>query len=163
MNIHPSIHLDFARERQPESVPQAERQDLVQLTQEAITPRLRLVARVRPFGRSVLLWCKTWGTGETSRTPCKADEPSGTLCEADAWEAPTMRPDQISRVTFRELAHRVDGGIDVTLLWSARENRLAVTVFDERAGELLVLNAESDRALDVFYHPYAHSASQLAA
>ena len=34
-------------------------------------------------------------------------EPSGTPCETDAWEAPTMGPDQISRATFRELAHRV--------------------------------------------------------
>jgi hypothetical protein len=74
-----------------------------------------------------------------------------------------MRPDQISYGTFRELAHRVDGGIDVTLLWSARENRLAVTVFDDHAGELLVLAAESDQALDFFYHPYAHAASPAAA
>jgi hypothetical protein len=68
-----------------------------------------------------------------------------------------MKADQISSATFRELAHRKDGAVDVTLLWSARENRLAVTVFDERADELLVLNAESERALDVFYHPFAHA------
>jgi hypothetical protein len=74
-----------------------------------------------------------------------------------------MKPREIAKATFRELAHRRDGGIDVTLSWSARENRLAVIVFDERAGELLVLNAESERALDVFYHPYAHAGSQAAA
>jgi hypothetical protein len=61
------------------------------------------------------------------------------------------------------LAHRVDGGLDVTLLWSAGENRVAVTVFDQRAGELLVFDVEGDEALDVFYHPYAHGASQAAA
>jgi hypothetical protein len=159
MDIDPSIHLDFARQRQPESIAQAERHHLVQAAQGAALPRLRLVARLRPFGRSVLLWCKTRGAGEPSRTPCEAFEPS----RADACEAPTMRPDQISKATFRELAHRVDSGIDVTLLWSARENRLAVTVFDDQAGELLVLDAESDKALDVFYHPYAHAALQAAA
>jgi len=66
-----------------------------------------------------------------------------------------MRPDWTWKASFRELAHRIDGGVDVRLLWSARENRLAVTVFDEHAGELVVLDAESDEALDVFYHPYA--------
>jgi hypothetical protein len=74
-----------------------------------------------------------------------------------------MRGDQISRTEFRELAHRKEGGLEVALLWSARENRLAVTVFDEHAGELLVLDAESNRALDVFFHPYAHAGSQAAA
>jgi hypothetical protein len=111
----------------------------------------------------VLLWCKARGTGEPSGTPCEAFEPSRTLRQVDAWEAPTMRPDQISKATFRELAHRVDGGLDVRLLWSARENRLAVTVFDDHAGELLVLDAESDKALDVFYHPYVHAARREAA
>jgi hypothetical protein len=153
MNIHSSIHLDFARERQRESIAQAERLHLVQAAQGAAPPRLRLGARLRRFGRSAPRWCKTRGTREPSRSPY----------EADAWVAPTMRPDQIPKPTFRELAHRVDGGIDVALLWSARENRLSVTVFDEHAGELFVLDAESDKALDVFYHPYAHAASQAAA
>jgi len=87
-------------------------------------------------------------------------DPSGEAMRA---EISATRPQATSRVTFRELAHRVDGGIDVTLLWSALENRLTVTVFDERAGELVVLDAESDNALDVFYHPYAHADSQAAA
>jgi hypothetical protein len=65
--------------------------------------------------------------------------------------------------TFRELAHRVDGGVAVTLLWSAREDRLAVAVFDGRAGEVLVLDVESDNALEAFYHPYAHAESLVAA
>ena len=105
MSIHPSVHLDFARERRPE--------------------------------------------------PMVQEEP-------EAWEPPTRR-DRISGTTFRELAHRVEGGIDVTLLWSTGENRLAVTVLDQRAGELLVLDVEGDEALDVFCHPYAHAASKAAA
>jgi hypothetical protein len=141
MNTHPSIHLDIARERQQGLIAQAERHCLIETPQRAATLRLRLFGRMRLFGRS--------------------GEPSRTAREADAWERPTMRPDQMSSTTFRELAHRVDGGIDVRLLWSARENRLAVTVFD--AGQLLVLDAEQDEALHVFYHPYAHAASQAAA
>jgi hypothetical protein len=113
MNIHPSRHLDFARERRLESMAEAE--------------RLRV-------------------TREASRSSSQAVEPA-----------------RDSQGTFRELAHRVDGGIDVALLWSARENRLAVTVFDRRVGQLLVLDAERDQALEVFYHPYAHARSHVAA
>ena len=74
-----------------------------------------------------------------------------------------MRDQPTRRTTVRELAHRADGGVEVTLLWSRRENRLAVTVSDSHTGELFVLDAENDKALDVFYHPYAHTASQAAA
>jgi hypothetical protein len=74
-----------------------------------------------------------------------------------------MRHDPTPRTTFRELAHRVDGGLEVTLLWSVRENRLAVTVSDARSGESFVLDAEKGNALDVFYHPYAYAGFQAAA
>ena len=70
--------------------------------------------------------------------------------------------DQTVQTAFSELAHRADGGVDVTLLWSERENRLAVIVSDSRSGELFVLDAENDKALDLFYHPYAHAAFQAA-
>jgi hypothetical protein len=55
-----------------------------------------------------------------------------------------------SKRRFGELAHRVDGG--VTLLGSARENRIAVTVSDSQSGESFVLDVENDRALDPLYH-----------
>jgi hypothetical protein len=45
-----------------------------------------------------------------------------------------MTNDVTTPGVFRELAQRVEGGVKVTLLWSARENRLAVTVSDPRAG-----------------------------
>jgi hypothetical protein len=64
---------------------------------------------------------------------------------------------------FRELAYRASEGLEVTLLWSARENRLAVTVRDSRSGEQFALDAQDDNALEVFYHPYAHAALQAAA
>jgi hypothetical protein len=69
-----------------------------------------------------------------------------------------MTNDVTTPGVFRELAQRVEGGVKVTLLWSARENRLAVTVSDPRAGEWFVLDAKNDNALEVFYHPYAHAA-----
>jgi hypothetical protein len=61
---------------------------------------------------------------------------------------------------FRELAHRVNDGLEVALLWSELGNRLAVTVSDSRSGAQFVLGAENDNALDVFDHPYVHAAFQ---
>lgn len=64
---------------------------------------------------------------------------------------------------IRELAYRANNGLEVALLWSELDNRLAVSVSDVRSGERFVLDAENDNALDVFYHPYAHAARQAAA
>jgi hypothetical protein len=74
-----------------------------------------------------------------------------------------MTHDTSTPTDFRELACRADDGLEVALLWSEDENRLAVTVSDSRSGERFVVDAASDRALDVFYHPYAHAASQATA
>jgi hypothetical protein len=37
------------------------------------------------------------------------------------------------------------------------------SVSDTRSGELYLLDVENDKALDVFYHPFAHAALQAAA
>jgi protease II len=69
----------------------------------------------------------------------------------------------VTALADRELAHRIDGGVEVTLLWNEDERRLAVTVSDSRSGEWFVVDAANDNALDVFYHPYAHAARQAVA
>lgn len=71
-----------------------------------------------------------------------------------------MARDTTSQRPFRELAQRTSGDVEVTLLWSAFDDRLAVTVSDSRSGEWFVLDAEADNALDVYYHPFAHITSQ---
>ena len=58
----------------------------------------------------------------------------------------------------RELAHRSNAGIDVTLLWNEQTDELLVTALDSSTGELLELPAASERALDVFHHPFAYAA-----
>lgn len=60
--------------------------------------------------------------------------------------------------TPRELAHRVNDGVEVMLLWSKLDNRLTVQVSDAKSGDFLQLEAERDNALEVFYHPYAYAA-----
>jgi hypothetical protein len=64
---------------------------------------------------------------------------------------------------FRELAHRSNNGVDVTLSWRAETDELLVCVYDERRDVYFELHPESDLALDVYYHPYAHVGDGLAA
>jgi hypothetical protein len=57
---------------------------------------------------------------------------------------------------LRELAQRVNDGIEVTLYWHGGEE-LSVHVHDAKTGIDLDLAAEPSRALDVFYHPFAYA------
>jgi len=57
-----------------------------------------------------------------------------------------------------ELAHRTSDGIEVTLLWCACHDTVAVQVSDQ--GNLFEVVVASDQALDAFYHPYAYAAQQ---
>jgi hypothetical protein len=57
-----------------------------------------------------------------------------------------------------ELARRANHGIQVTLLWTAHTNAVAVVVRDDSTEdefELSVMPGSS--ALDVFEHPYAYA------
>ena len=56
----------------------------------------------------------------------------------------------------RELARRVSGGIEITLYWSAADNRTSIEVWQPESGETLAFAVPADRALDAFYHPFAH-------
>lgn len=61
--------------------------------------------------------------------------------------------------TYRELARRTADGMRVTLLWNRADDRLAVEVSDAKSGRHFELDAPRDRALDVFYHPFAYAAA----
>jgi hypothetical protein len=58
----------------------------------------------------------------------------------------------------QELDHRASNGLEVSLLWSRRSNRLTVAVHDTATGEVLHVPARPENALDVFHHPYAYAA-----
>jgi len=60
-----------------------------------------------------------------------------------------------------ELAHRSSGGVDVTLLWVHGGERdcdeeVIVCVWDSREGAYFEILGEPSRALDIYYHPFAH-------
>ncbi len=57
---------------------------------------------------------------------------------------------------MRELDRRSNDGIDVTLLWEPRTNRVLVAVVDERGDVSFELEVDPANALDAFRHPYAY-------
>jgi hypothetical protein len=59
---------------------------------------------------------------------------------------------------LRELAHRTNDGLEVTLFWRPESNELKVCVCDHKDGAYFEIRPEPDQALLVFYHPYAYVA-----
>jgi hypothetical protein len=63
----------------------------------------------------------------------------------------------------KELAHRAGDGIDVSLYWDERTNRVTIRVDDARSDESFELDIEGRSALDAFRHPFAYATAQRAA
>jgi hypothetical protein len=62
----------------------------------------------------------------------------------------------------RELAHRENDRIEVTLYWRPATDELTICVCDHRRGAYFEVRPEPHLALDVFYHPYSYfSASDV--
>jgi hypothetical protein len=59
-----------------------------------------------------------------------------------------------------ELAHRSTDGIEVSLYWSKRTNRVTIELVDWRVDERLEFEVARDKALDAFHHPYAYAPVQ---
>lgn len=60
----------------------------------------------------------------------------------------------------KELAHRVNDGIEVTLYWHGGDV-VTVHVFDAKTGLSFDLGAPPSRALDVFHHPFAFATDTM--
>ena len=56
----------------------------------------------------------------------------------------------------RELAHRVSGGLEITLYWCAADNGTSIEVSQPESGEVVAFAVPPKQALDAFYHPFAH-------
>jgi hypothetical protein len=72
----------------------------------------------------------------------------------------TVRPmNREIALHMQELHCRIADGIHVRLLWSKRDDRVAVDVDDSKTGDAFTLDvAHHERPLDVFHHPYAYAA-----
>jgi hypothetical protein len=64
--------------------------------------------------------------------------------------------------TATELARRTSGGIEVTLYWSAHENRTSIEVWQPASEETLLFAVAPEQALDAFYRPFAYLLSDPA-
>ena len=69
-----------------------------------------------------------------------------------------MQPNHVSE--WRELALRIDDGLQITLLWCRLGDRVKVAVRDERTREHFELEVRASEALSAFYHPFAHRAAR---
>jgi hypothetical protein len=61
----------------------------------------------------------------------------------------------------KELAHRASDGIDVSLYWNERTNRVTVKVYDALSKEGFEVEVDGRRALDPYRHPFAYTAGEL--
>ena len=63
----------------------------------------------------------------------------------------------MSTTETRELAHRSNDGVDVTLYWHTTLDELIVSVHDSRSQAHFEIRPRRHLALDVYYHPYAYA------
>ena len=79
--------------------------------------------------------------------------------------APTIQAESTPRGTTgrrpqRELAYRVGGGLEVTLLWSVVDNALTIRVVDHCVQTSFEMPVSSDRGSFAFHHPFAYAAEK---
>ena len=60
----------------------------------------------------------------------------------------------------RELAYRVGGGLEVTLLWSVVDNALTIRVIDHCVQTSFEMPVSPDRGSFAFHHPFAYAAEK---
>ena len=63
----------------------------------------------------------------------------------------------MSQVAVKEFASRNQKGLEVTLLWDADSNEVAVKVVDQLDDSGFSLPIAGHLALDAFHHPYAYT------
>jgi len=69
----------------------------------------------------------------------------------------------LANLTRRELAQRVNDGLEITLYWHPFDNGTSIDVYATATEETISFPVPAERALDAFYHPFAHLAEQDAA
>ena len=83
------------------------------------------------------------------------NDTSVTASNADLHETFNVAAPE-SHVEPRELAHRHNDGLDVTLLWHAATDELVLRVWDQHQDARFEVRPEPHMALEAYYHPYAY-------
>jgi len=74
-----------------------------------------------------------------------------------------MKNTTLTFAARRELARRVNGGLEITLYWDAHDNTNSIEVRQQASAETIAFPVAGDLALDAFHHPFAHLPTQRAA
>src|SRR5262245_21429804 len=105
-------------------------------------------------------------SGRASRSPADNCTRQGPDHEASA--APDLRKrTRTKRITDlipaarRELAQRVNDGLEITLYWNEHDNSTSIEVHHSTTGQTIGFLVPRDRALDAFHHPFAHLANKV--
>ena len=61
----------------------------------------------------------------------------------------------------RELAQRVNGGLEITLYWYPDTNGTRIDVHDTGSDETISFPVPAGRALEAFNHPFAHLGDRI--
>jgi hypothetical protein len=69
----------------------------------------------------------------------------------------------LTEIARRELARRVNGGLEITLYWHPDDNSTSIDIRHATTDETISFPVPADRALDAFHHPFAYLAEQDAA
>jgi len=59
----------------------------------------------------------------------------------------------------RELAQRINGGLEITLYWDPRTNGTSIDVHEAGIDETISFPVPTGRALDAFHHPFVYLSS----
>lgn len=62
----------------------------------------------------------------------------------------------------RELAQRLSGTIEVSLLWHSDTDRVELSVYDRATDVTFAIDVRPGDAIEAFYHPYAYAARGVA-
>jgi hypothetical protein len=73
-------------------------------------------------------------------------------------EAPMQRTTDTQAELFEEMDYRESDGIEVSLLWNRRDNRVSVFVVDTKADISFEVPVDGRDALNAFQHPFAYAA-----
>ena len=71
----------------------------------------------------------------------------------------TARPTRTAE--YREMAHRANTFIEVTLLWRQADNSVLLRLVEVGNGVKFELRIRPEHALDAFNHPYAYLRGRL--
>ena len=67
----------------------------------------------------------------------------------------------VTKLTRRELAQRVNGGLEITLYWHPHDNGTSIEIHDTGSSETISFPVPADRALEAFNHPFAHLGDRI--